>query len=463
MNLLKIQRGLSGVLRPASSLYGFIMAVRRRLWEKDTLKRLDPPCPCVSVGNISWGGTGKTPIVDWILSRSANAGLRTVVLTRGYKAHVSRPPVLVTSQHSPRDVGDEPLMLALHHPHAAIVVDPDRRRSGSYAISSLTPDMLVLDDGFQHLTVKRHLDMVLLRPEDLDDQWNRVIPGGSWRENISALHHADVLCIKATEAQFGELLPAMHKKLRQFEKPVFSFTLKPVQLTRIDETGTATPAAFGGRPYALVTGVGHPEQVLHTVTAYMGYEPEHHLMYPDHHDYEFRDAKKLTALQMPILCTAKDEVKLRRMPVPQLWCVRVAAVFGPCLWSRDPFPEWWDRWLAEVSTALSLPAFEKPSLYFVPDDGAVVLGLQENTTHSPEGEAIAKAVREQARAQAPEHMQEQPPNAPPEQPEPPASPPPPINWATPPRPRHTPEPECRRGKMNITQPPRPKLPTIPGH
>ena len=143
------------------------MKARRFLWEKGLFKDFTPAYPCVAVGNIAWGGSGKTPLVDWLLSRTAKQGLEAVVLTRGYGAH---PPVLpfpVSPASTAEEAGDEPLMLRLRHPAAAILVDPVRARAARLAEQTLNPDLLVLDDGFQHLAVRRHLNLVLLRPEDL--------------------------------------------------------------------------------------------------------------------------------------------------------------------------------------------------------------------------------------------------------------------------------------------------------
>ena len=181
MNPLSWQKRLRPLLTPVSLLYRRILAARRAKWENEGSPAFRPVCQCVSVGNIAWGGTGKTPVVDWLLGWSEARGLRAVVLSRGYKAQPPELPLHVSPSRTPGEAGDEPLMLALEHPSAAVMVDPDRRRSGRWAEERLSPDLFVLDDGFQHVKVRRDLDIVLLRPDDLGDGWGRVIPAGAWR------------------------------------------------------------------------------------------------------------------------------------------------------------------------------------------------------------------------------------------------------------------------------------------
>ena len=133
MNPLIWQKRLRPLLTPVSLLYRRILAARRAKWENEGSPAFRPACPCVSVGNIAWGGTGKTPVVDWLLGWSEVRGLRAVVLSRGYKAQPPELPLHVSPSRTPGEAGDEPLMLALEHPSAAVMVDPDRRRSGRWA------------------------------------------------------------------------------------------------------------------------------------------------------------------------------------------------------------------------------------------------------------------------------------------------------------------------------------------
>ena len=342
MSVRGLQKSLSILLTPFGMMYGLAMRLRRRLW--NVLPRFACPCACVSVGNIAWGGTGKTPLTEWLMHWAAAREIRAVVLSRGYKARLQHPPVVVSPQYSAASVGDEPLMLALSCPQAPVLVDPKRRRAAALAVERLRPELMVLDDGFQHVAVKRNLDLVLLRPEDLRSEWNRVIPAGSWREPWTALHAAGAFLIKCPPEIMHELTPAATTRLEAFGRPLFSFELAPVHLRRVGGEESMTAAEAERRPYALVTGVGNPEQVTSTVSAYMGYAPDTIVSYPDHHRYTSREAEQLAANKRLIICTAKDAAKLRQFQVPDIWYLRTEVRFGPALWADKPFPGWWEDW-----------------------------------------------------------------------------------------------------------------------
>lgn len=377
MKILHLQNSLSSLLSPLGAAYGMAMSVRRNLWERDLFERFVPTCPCVSVGNICWGGTGKTPLVDWLMGNALQRGERPVVLTRGYKASPSVLPLHVNPMHTPAEAGDEPLMLALRHPDAVVLVDPDRRRAAEEALRSMKPDLFILDDGMQHVAIARHLELVALRPQDLADQWNCVIPQGSWREGVQALSRAHAFFLKTDPETFWKLTPLIKHRLLELGKPVFSFQLSPTALVRLDGTGRAMPKDLGGRPYGLVTGVGNPEQVRETATRFMGYAPAEHLAFKDHHDYTFKDVRSMEQRGLPVLCTTKDAVKLRRMPMSQLWCIHTEVVFGPSLWSRVPFPDWWGNWMNAATQAMaeSHPSVPLPEGY---DPEAALDGDDEN-------------------------------------------------------------------------------------
>ncbi len=351
-----LQNLLFPLLLPLSVLYGACGRLRRGL----RLRAWRPPSPCVSVGNISWGGTGKTPIVDWLLAWAENRNLSAAVLTRGYGAHPPRPAFLVGPDTLPEECGDEPLMLARRHPGASILADPDRSRAGRSL--STPPDIFLLDDGFQHLSIARDLDLVLLDKDDVrlspapeapPSNWNLVLPAGSWREGKSALSQAGAYLVKAEPEEWPDLVPALKKRLSAFPRPVFAFHLKPEGLHSLAGKDKLPVAALQG-PYVFVCGVGAPEQAKNTVAAFLGRDPEKVFAFPDH--YDFRDSfDQLTAPRLPIVCTGKDAVKLEKLRLPApCFRVDVTARFFAALSAEDlqghgtgkapDFPVWWENW-----------------------------------------------------------------------------------------------------------------------
>ncbi|WP_022661369.1 tetraacyldisaccharide 4'-kinase [Paucidesulfovibrio longus] len=359
MNIERYQDALHPLLAPLGALYSGAMRLRRAAYASGLLPSWRAAAPTVSVGNIGWGGTGKTPITDWLLGWAEQRGLAPLVLTRGYGARPASYPHLVRPGHLAEEAGDEPLMLCRRHPGAAIVVDPARSRAGRWAEERLKPGVVILDDGFQHLAVRRDVNLVLLKPADLGAGWNRVIPAGSWREGGSALEQADAFLIKISERSFEALLPRLERRLRPLGRPVFSFEIAPQGLVRVLD-GEQRPN-FSQQPYLLVTGVGDPAQVERTASRYLGHGPREHLIYPDHHAYTRTDVKIIeqTAEKRHcahVLCTPKDAVKLGPMARDNFWTFDLDVRFGPA-WRGHGlegarFDAWWEARFEKVRAGL---------------------------------------------------------------------------------------------------------------
>ncbi|WFS61944.1 tetraacyldisaccharide 4'-kinase [Pseudodesulfovibrio thermohalotolerans] len=343
----ELQRTLSPVLRPVSWLYGGLMRARAGLYRRGLFRRWEASALTVSVGNIGWGGSGKTPVADWLLGWAESRSIPVVLLTRGYRAKPKNLPYEVKPGALAEEAGDEPLMLARAHQKALILVDPNRTRAGRLAMRKARPELVILDDGFQHMAVERHVNLVLLRPDDLGEGWNRVIPAGSWREPEAALERADAFMIKTDAAGFEALRPSIDNRLSRFGKPVFSFRLAPSGVRRV--VGGDTARDFGGAPYLLATGVGDPAQVRATAEGYLGYAPVRHRVFRDHHDYSKLDALDLAeeAARLgcaAVLCTPKDAVKLGPMCTNIFWQFDLSLEFGPSTLGPDaPFSTWWER------------------------------------------------------------------------------------------------------------------------
>ena len=342
-----LQRSLSPVLTPMSWVYGGVMRVREQLYKSGAVPSWEPDAVTVSVGNIGWGGTGKTPVAGWLLDWGIRRGLKPLLLTRGYKAKPVHYPYLVKPGALVEEAGDEPLMLATQHPGATVVVDPERTRAGKWAMEGRKSRLVIMDDGFQHMAVKRHLNLVLLNWSDLNEGWNRVIPAGSWREPASALGRADAFMIKTGPTGFKKLRPHFKERLERFHKPVFSFRLAPMGVRSV--VGGHGEPDFNGAPYLLVTGVGDPAAVKRTATNYFGYPPMKHMTFPDHHFYTKTDVVKMQSKAeklgcAAILCTPKDAVKLGPMCTDEFWQFDLRTSFGPStINANTPFDVWWNR------------------------------------------------------------------------------------------------------------------------
>lgn len=337
--------------------------------------RFRPSAPCISVGNISWGGTGKTPLVRWLGEWFIAQGFKPVILTRGYGGRPARLPLAVNARSLSEESGDEALLLA--QAGLAVVVDPKRARSAAWVEERLAPDVLLMDDGFQHLALARDLDLVLLTPHDLGDGWGKVLPVGTWREGPEALKRASAFLIHADPATFDDLQHDIALALLPLGKPVFAFYLRGKGLRLIGQyvplperkeaedaesdieaggkprggvpeidshTGLATDLAGG--PYVLASGVGSPERVTATATEFLGYPPAEEVRFPDHHAFSPADAARLKALResgLEIVCTAKDAVKLTELVNFPLWVLEAEPVF---LQSVEGLI--WEHWLRDI-------------------------------------------------------------------------------------------------------------------
>lgn len=350
MSITALQLRLAPLLRPASAVYGAAMRLRAASYA--SRRRVTPyraAVPVISVGNISWGGTGKTPVVEYLLGKTAEAGLRTAVLTRGYKASPPELPFAVSGGDEPARAGDEPLLLARLHPEAMVLVDPKRARAAAWAEEHAQPRLFLLDDGMQHLAIERDLDLVLLTPDDLLEGWNRVIPAGSWREDASALSRADAFCMKLNEKNIPGLVSAAEKRLAKLGRPLFFFDLRPTGLTRLVPYGGTlreTVPDLCGSPYVLVCGTGNPDHVRQTAMSLLGREPSDCLIVQDHHHYSETDAAAVRKSGHPVVCTAKDAVKLaallpRFSDIP-IWVLDARTVFSQSLFTDLSFDAWWE-------------------------------------------------------------------------------------------------------------------------
>lgn len=348
MDRKKLQKTLAPFLSQVGSLYSSVMRLRADAYASGRKRTRRPEAFCVSVGNIAWGGSGKTPLADWLLAWAAGRGLASALLTRGYGGKSKERPLLVKAHTSPAASGDEPLMLARRHPEAYVLADPKRARALDWLEANTSVNFIVLDDAMQHLAVRRDLNLVLLRAKDLaEEYWGKVLPAGEWREGPSALCRASAFLLRMGSGDFENSAGIIKKRLAGFNKPVFSFDLEPTGLSAPGREGLI--ADLNGRPYALCTGVGSPEAVEKSAAALLGRGPEKSYIFADHHKFSARDLRRLSEPGLPLVMTAKDAVKVEALVTAasglEYYVLESRVSFGPFLFCEKDFPGWFaEKW-----------------------------------------------------------------------------------------------------------------------
>lgn len=260
--------------------------------------------PVISIGNIAVGGRAKSPMAELVARVLLEAGERPAILSRGYaRARRVETPVVVRDAGAVRarlaESGDEPLMLAEALDGAIVVVGADRARAGAVA-ESLGATVHVLDDGFQHLRLRRDVDIVMLHPRDLDD---RVVPWGRLREPIGALGAADAIVL--IDGARNDRSAAALRVADVSDAHVFS------ALRRVD----APPAELAGASALLVSGIADSGQLAQSIAA-AGWTIAGERAFKDHHQYSGVDVDDIlraaaSAGAAFVLTTAKDDVRLR--------------------------------------------------------------------------------------------------------------------------------------------------------
>lgn len=305
-----------------SFIYGGIVRLRVLAYQRRFLKSKALPRPVISVGNITTGGTGKTPTVIALARLFRQRGLRVAILTRGYQRKSTAAHVIVTADSTADEVGDEPLFLwkslNQREPNAVeipVIVGSDRYASGLIALERFQPDLFLLDDGFQHIRLRRDCDLVLI---DATNPFGggRVLPAGFLREPVNHLARASAFVITRSD-EVADCAPIV-ATLRRLNSaaPVFFGVHAFDALHRLDENKPADISTLREKRLLAVCGLGNPAS-FHRLIRGCGLMLAATLDFPDHHWYAEEDIQNINAMIRQyeidgVFTTEKDEPKLQR-------------------------------------------------------------------------------------------------------------------------------------------------------
>ena len=284
---------LSAALAPAEALFRGAVALRNAHYDRSSARATRASIPVVSVGNLTVGGAGKTPVSAWIAERLVAQGSRPAVVSRGYAE-------------------DEQLVHRELNPGVPVFASA-RRAAGVAEAADAGCDVAVLDDGFQHRGLARDLDIVLIAVEDWPAK-PRLLPRGPWREPLASVRRADVVVItrkSASRERARSVAAALEAVAGGVQ--VASCALVPTAVLRLDGNANATAEWLRGRQILAVTSIANPGSFLAQLVA-LGADAEL-VAYPDHHSFTPADVEDVLrrARDRPLIMTRKEAVKLRRL------------------------------------------------------------------------------------------------------------------------------------------------------
>lgn len=299
------------LLRPLSLLYRGLLTVRRAAYRIGILSRGHPGVPVIVVGNVTTGGTGKTPLVLWLAAQLAGNGWRVGVVSRGHGGnHAARAgrARLVSGHDDPAEAGDEALLLAIEAGcPVAIGVD---RLEAARLLAAQGCRLIIADDGLQHLALRRDVEIAVVDGARLLGN-GALLPAGPLREPPGRLREVDAIVVNGPCNDLPEA------------RRLFAMRLRPVEMVSLADGRTIPLAQWNGREVHAVAGIGNPGRFFATLRE-LGIRPLEHA-FADHHP--FRPADLAFGDDREIVMTGKDAVKCRAFGTRRMWYLRVATSF----------------------------------------------------------------------------------------------------------------------------------------
>lgn len=292
------------LLLPFSWLYGLISTGIRLSYQCGWRKVWRASVPVVIVGNLTAGGSGKTPLVIWLVNALQYQGLRVGVVSRGYGGGAVRYPLLLNQQTTPAEAGDEPVLI-YQRTHAPVAVSPVRSEAITALLSKNSVDLIVTDDGLQHYALARDFEIVVI--DGIRRFGNGCwLPAGPMRERISRLSQIDALIVNGGLAQNNEI----------------AMQLQPSDAINLKTGETKSLTDFD--QVVAMAGIGHPPRFFATLRQ-QGIIPIKEKSFSDHHFYKKAELLTLTTAGQTLIMTEKDAVKCRHFAENNWWYLPVKA------------------------------------------------------------------------------------------------------------------------------------------
>lgn len=321
-----------GLLLPAL-LYRGAVGLRNRMYDAGVLPTRALPAPAVAFGNLTVGGTGKTPMTSHAAGLLGEAGYRVGILSRGYGRRGSAPLLVSDGRQilaDAREAGDEPWLLARDHPAAGVAVGGDRIAAAALLRRSFEPEVWLLDDAFQHRRVRRDLNVLLVDGGSIFGN-GRILPFGPLREPLSGLRRADaVVLTRGDGAVPGPLARALERHHPRL--PLFQARIGPTRFVGADGAA-ADPGALRGFAAFAFAGIARPDRFFADLEAH-GARVVGRRSFPDHHPYDTGDLEAIARAARDagaefLVTTEKDLVRIAAAPAgaPPLLALQVGVTF----------------------------------------------------------------------------------------------------------------------------------------
>jgi len=290
------------IFLPASWIFRQLVTLRRFFYRTHILESKEFSIPVIVIGNITVGGTGKTPLVIWMIELLRSAGYRPAIVTRGYRGRASGWPQQVRVDSDPFIVGDEAVLLA-QQCKCPIAAGPDRCASIEALLEHTDCNIIVADDGMQHYAMQRDIEVAVI--DGVRRLGNhRLLPAGPLREPAARLEEVDFVVSNGVAGR-GE----------------YSMLVKALVAKNMQSGQVIGLERFSGKKVHAVCGIGNPARFFNSLRQF-GIEVIEHA-YPDHHKYDMSDISFTDNL--PVLLTEKDAVKCQRFATDNVWSVPVEA------------------------------------------------------------------------------------------------------------------------------------------